>query len=107
MTMALSFNPATRITSGFCGYTSQSAENATVIKNLKQAKSSAHHPMLLPALTYGIFWDRLRGQIKDVRLAMQGVQAQTGLLKDYLKLPNVDRRGDRVVSGLKQTESKP
>ena len=97
--MALSFNPATRITSGFCGYASQSADNATVIKNLKQAKSSTHHPMLLPALTYGIFWDRCCGQIKDVRVAMQEVQTQTGLLKDYLKLPNIGRRGGKEASG--------
>lgn len=117
MTMALSYNPVTRITSGFCGHTCkdvevsydpvshitsgfagykcQRAEKAPLISNLLQAKSNAYHPMLLPALAFGIFWDRLRGQIKDVRLAMQDVQDKTGLLKDYLKLTNIARQGNR------------
>jgi hypothetical protein len=95
MTMALSYNPVTRITSGFCGYTSQRADKDKLIEHLKQAKSNAHHPMLLPALTYGIFWDRLRGQVKDVRVERQKVQDRTGLLKDYLKLPNNEHLGNK------------
>lgn len=97
MTMALSYNPVTRITSGFCGYTSQHADKDKLIEHLKQAKSNAHHPMLLSALTYGIFWDRLRGQVKDVRVETQKVQDRTGLLKDYLKLPNNEHLGDKEV----------
>jgi hypothetical protein len=108
MIMALSYNPETRITSGFCGYTSQNAENATLIRNLKHAKSNAYHPMLLPALTYGIFWDQLRAQIKDVRVIMQDVQDKTGVLKNYLKLSNVERGGDKEETGYsKKAEAKP
>ena len=84
--MALSYNPKTRVTAGFCGYSSQHGENDAMIRELKQVRSNAYHPMLLPALIYGRFWDELRWQMKDVRVAMQDIQDKTGLLKGYLKL---------------------
>jgi hypothetical protein len=87
MTMALSYDPLTGISSGFLGGEVNSSGRGPVTKLLDQLKrvaACATQPMLLPILTYGIWCDRLRVQVRNDALDVTDIQRSTGLMDEYL-----------------------
>ena len=87
MTMVLSYNPESNITTGFLGYQSSGPDAGLgrhLITMLKHLGSRAYNPMLLPALSYSLWIDALNDEHGSVALALRSVQDQTGLMEDYL-----------------------
>ena len=84
--MALSYNPASNITSGLLSFTTKSKANGgldSLLKHLKQAALNAAHPMLLPLLTYNYFYHWLETSHRSVDREIRIIQQSTGLMKEY------------------------
>ena len=88
MTMVLSYNPRENTTTGFLGFQSSGPDvglGRHLITMLKNLGSRASNPMLLPALSYGLWIDALNDEHGNIALALRSVQDQTGLMEDYLQ----------------------
>ena len=83
MTMALSYDPFTRITTGFLGGQLDSADHGPIMElrdQLRKVAAFAIQPMLLPVMAYGIWCDRLRIQMVDAGRDILMIQKRTGLM---------------------------
>lgn len=88
MTMTLSYDPLTRITSGFlAGEVDPNARGPVMrlLDRLKRAAAYAPEPMLLPILTYSIWCDDYCIQVRKLAFDVAKIQAGTGLMDTYLK----------------------
>ncbi|KAH8594331.1 hypothetical protein B0O99DRAFT_625607 [Bisporella sp. PMI_857] len=90
-TMALSYDPQVRTTTGFLGLTT--GQMREILEILDQLDCYAAHPILLPILMYAVCSNMLRRQLRDVNREVDFVQHQTGLLDGYL------RKGSATLSG--------
>ena len=82
--MTLSYNPKTRLTTGFLGYTS--GQMSEIMEVLEEFELDVYcsHPLLLPILMYMVAGSMLRRQLRDVNKKIDDVQHQTGLLDNFL-----------------------
>ncbi|MCJ1246450.1 hypothetical protein MMC30_003657 [Trapelia coarctata] len=88
MTIALSYDPCTRITSGFIGGEVDSSGQGPITKLLSQLRkvfACAIQPMLLPVIAYSIWCDRLRIHVRDAAMDIHKIQKKTGLMDAYMK----------------------
>lgn len=87
MTMALSYDPLTRITNGFLGGEVDSTGRGPVTKllvQLKKVAACAIQPMLLPVMAYNLWCDRLRIHVRDAAMDIHKKQKRTGLMDGYM-----------------------
>jgi hypothetical protein len=89
MTMVLSYKPSTNTTSGFLGFQTGSERPAVgtrLVPVLKEVSAQIINPILLPAITYGVWADELHHEHINIAARLRVVQEQTGLMNDYLRL---------------------
>jgi hypothetical protein len=82
MTLVLSYDPSSQITSGFFGYTRDEGDD--IISALKKSAHLTLHPLLIPALIHSTWFKIMSDQYSAVTRRMRQVQKDTGLLNDYL-----------------------
>ena len=102
--MALSYDPTTRMTTGFLGLTTgPTGQMSELLEILDKLKLNATHPILLPILMYSVCSTILRRQLRDVNRDIDYVQQQTGLLDKYLRSGRRTRPSEKG----KTVEEKP
>lgn len=82
MTLALSYDPRSRITSGFFGYNMD--EGDWILSTLKRSAHIALHPLLIPALIHSTWFKIMFEQYALVHRELRSVQQRTGVMKRYL-----------------------
>jgi hypothetical protein len=82
MTLVLSYDPASQITTGFFGYTQREGDD--IITALKQGAQLTLHPLLIPALIHSTWFKIMSDQYSAVTKRLRTVQKTTGLLDEYL-----------------------
>jgi hypothetical protein len=82
MTLVLSYDPTTRITSGFFGYTLNEGDD--ILSTLKKSSHLAIHPLLIPALIHSTWFKIMFHQYAEIHRQMRSVQEDTGVMKKYL-----------------------
>lgn len=82
MTLVLSYDRASQITSGFFGYTQREGDD--IITALKQSAQLTLHPLLIPALIHSTWFKIMSEQYSAITKRLRTVQKSTGLLDDYL-----------------------
>ena len=86
LTLALSYDPAQNITSGFLTYRANKGNNGPLdhlLSDLKGAVLHAPHPMLLPLLILrrGCYW--LQTHHDYIEQNLRNIQRETGQMKNY------------------------
>jgi ADP-ribose pyrophosphatase YjhB (NUDIX family) len=88
MTFALSFDPSSKMTKGFLGF-QMSKEYVTpglrLLSMIQDVPDQVWDPMLLPALSYGLWTDTLQRDHNRISTNLREVQEKTGLMNDYLR----------------------
>src|SRR5947207_2303813 len=83
MTLALSFDPTTRVTSGFLGF-QMKATRATpgyhLLEKIRDAASQIQNPTLIPTLMFDTWVNVLQREHKSVSARLRLVQEKTGLM---------------------------
>ncbi len=82
MTLVLSHDPRTKITSGFFGYTLE--EGDEILTTLKDSAHLALHPLLIPALVHSTWFKIMFHKYAQSHREMRSVQERTGVMKKYL-----------------------
>jgi hypothetical protein len=82
MTLVLSYDPNSQITSGFFGYTQREGDD--IITALKKSAHLTLHPLLIPALIHSTWFKIMSEQYSVVTKRLRKVQNTTGLLDEYL-----------------------
>lgn len=88
MTLALTFDPANRCTTGFYGFNIRPNYNTPgleLLDRIQQESDQIEDPMLIPALFYGTWIDAIQLEHSSISLELRKVQEQTGLMSDYLR----------------------
>lgn len=83
MTLALSYNPETNVSSGFLGFVVNDAgisPRDPLLSKLKAASVQVTHPLLLPAIALGTWCHLLRSDQAKVDFEVHEIQRKTGLL---------------------------
>lgn len=88
MTLALTFDPATRTTSGFYGF--QMGQNRLtpgleLLSMIQQESDEVEDPVLILALFYCVWINTVQREHSSISLELRKVQEQTGLMNDYLR----------------------
>ena len=82
MTLILSHDPTTRVTSGFFGYTLN--EGDEILSTVKKSAHLSLHPLLIPALIHSTWFKIMFDQYAKVHNEMRSVSYRTGVMKRYL-----------------------
>jgi hypothetical protein len=82
MTLVLSHDPQTRITSGFLGYSLEECDE--ILSMLKRSARLALHPLLIPALIHSTWFRIMFDQHAQVHRKLNSIQQRTGVMKKYL-----------------------
>ena len=93
MSLALSFDPISNITRGFLGHVTGNGVNGPidpVLEDLKRMVDYSSHPVLLPALAFGLWCHILRDDCTNINWQLRDIQGRTGLMKDYLRQTNAE-----------------
>jgi hypothetical protein len=82
MTLVLSHDAGTRVTSGFFGYTSN--EGDEILSTLKKSAHLSSHPLLIPALIHSAWFKVTFDQYAQIHKQIRSVSDATGVMKKYL-----------------------
>lgn len=82
MTLVLSHDPESRVTSGFFGYTLD--EGDEIVSMMKKSAHLVLHPLLIPALIHSTWFKIMFDQYAQIHRQMRSVQQRTGVMKRYL-----------------------
>ena len=88
MTIALTFDPANRCTTGFYGFNMKQNYDTTGLEllfKIQQECDQIEDPMLIGALFYGTWIDAIQREHSTIGRELRKVQEQTGLMSDYLR----------------------
>lgn len=88
MTLVLTFDPATRSTSGFYGFQmrqSRPTPGLELLTMIQQESNQVEDPLLIIALFYGVWINTVQREHSSISLELRKVQEQTGLMSDYLR----------------------
>lgn len=88
MTLALTFDPATRSTRGFYGFQmrqNRSTPGLELLSMIQHESDQVEDPMLILALCYGVWINTIQREHGNISLQLRKVQEQTGLMGDYLR----------------------
>jgi hypothetical protein len=91
--MTLAYDPTTRLTTGFLGYTSGPMSEIMEVLEEYELDVYCSHPLLLPILMYMVAGSMLRRQLRRINLRIDDVQHQTGLLDDFLTRKSPKSKG--------------
>ena len=93
MSMALSYDPVTNITTGFLGFENDPPDSGfgrILLHRLRMVGSTCGNPLLLPGLVYSLWIDALGEEHGKVAIALRReVQDRTGLMSEYLSDENL------------------
>jgi len=99
-TMTLAYDPKTRLTTGFFGYTTGSMSEIMDVLEEYGLDVYCSHPLLLPILMYMVAGSMLRRQLRQINQKIDDVQHQTGLLDDFLtrRSPKPQRQSEQAAA---------
>jgi hypothetical protein len=87
-TLALSFDPKERLTTGFLGFQAikgYATPGVLLLEGIRDAATQIHDPMLIPTLMYDAWLKVLQHEQEKINSRLREVQEQTGLMSDYLR----------------------
>jgi hypothetical protein len=82
MTLVLSHDPKSRITSYFLGYSLDECDE--ILSRLKRSARRALHPLLNPALIHSTWFRIMFDQHAQIHRKLNSMQQRTGVMKKYL-----------------------